>query len=119
MARVTVEDCTKIINNRFKLVVLSSRRARDISSGAEIKVERDNDKDAVISLREIAEKKVGEEELLEEVISSYQSNTRYIAEEKEVDVEAKSSYEEEAAVVDDQESSESNMFQEDNIEVED
>ena len=57
MARVTVEDCTKVISNRFELVILASRRARDISAGSEITVERSNDKDAVISLREIAEEK--------------------------------------------------------------
>lgn len=118
MARVTVEDCTKIITNRFKLVVLSSRRARDISSGAEIRVERDNDKDAVISLREVAAKKVSEQELLEEVISSYQSNTRYIAEQKESDVDVKESYEEETSLVGAKDS-ETKIFEEDNMEVED
>ena len=114
MARVTVEDCTKIIGNRFELVVLASRRARDISSGAEIKVERDNDKDAVISLREVAEKKISKEDLLEEVVTSYQSNTRYIAEEKEADQAVKESYEEESKQGGDEQ-----MFQEDNVEVDD
>lgn len=118
MARVTVEDCTKIISNRFKLVVLASRRARDISSGSEIKIERDNDKDAVVALREIAEKEIGEQELLEEVVSSYQSNTRYIAEEKESDTEVEKSYEAEVSQVESS-NDETNMFQEDNIAVED
>ena len=72
MARITVEDCTKTIPNRFELVVLASRRARDISSGAEINIEKENDKDAVIALREIAEHKVSKKYLHEEVISSYQ-----------------------------------------------
>ena len=55
MARVTVEDCIDIINNRFELVMLASQRARSLSSGAELTVERDNDKNPVIALREIAE----------------------------------------------------------------
>ena len=112
MARVTVEDCIKVVKNRFKLVVLASRRARNISSGAEIKVSRDNDKDAVVSLREIAEKEILKEDLLDEVISSYQSNSRYIAEEVEVsdDKTDKESGDDK---------SKAGMFQEDNIEVED
>jgi len=125
MARVTVEDCTKVIPNRFELVVLSSRRARDISSGSEIKVERDNDKDAVIALREIAESKLSKEYLLEEVVSSYQNNVRYVAE--EVDGEAKASYEEEAGAKADAQAAEGapaeaedkGMFAEDNIAIED
>jgi DNA-directed RNA polymerase subunit omega len=83
MARVTVEDCTKIVPNRFELVVLASRRARDISSGAEINVNRDNDKDAVVALREIADKKISKEYLLEEVVTSYQDNTKYVSEQTE------------------------------------
>ena len=58
MARVTVEDCIDIINNRFELVMLASQRARSLSSGAELTVERDNDKNPVIALREIAESKI-------------------------------------------------------------
>ena len=54
MARVTVEDCTKIIQDRFELVAIASRRARDLASGAEMTVSPDNDKFPVISLREIA-----------------------------------------------------------------
>lgn len=83
MARVTVEDCTKIIPNRFELVVLASRRAKDISSGAEIQVERDNDKDAVIALREVADGQVAKDYLLEEVVTSYQHNTKYVAEQSD------------------------------------
>ena len=116
MARVTVEDCTKIINNRFKLVVLSSRRARDIASGAEIYVEKNNDKDPVIALREIAEKKIDKKILLDEVISSYQSNNRYMAKE-ETDSEVKDSYAEETA--DSKATDEAAIFAEDNIVVED
>lgn len=58
MARVTVEDCTKIIKNRFQLSVLAAFRARDIIDGALITVERDNDKNSIIALREIAENKL-------------------------------------------------------------
>ena len=55
MARVTVEDCVTKVPNRFQLVMLASQRARNISAGAEILVERDNDKNPVVALREIAE----------------------------------------------------------------
>ena len=54
MARVTVEDCVTKIPNRFELVMLASQRARDIAAGSELMVDRDNDKDAVVALREIA-----------------------------------------------------------------
>ena len=55
MARVTVEDCVDKIPNRFDLVMLASHRAREISSGSAITVDRDNDKNPVVSLREIAD----------------------------------------------------------------
>ncbi|MBI1954020.1 MAG: DNA-directed RNA polymerase subunit omega [Proteobacteria bacterium] len=55
MARVTVEDCILNVPNRFELVLLASKRARDLSSGAHVTVPRDNDKNPVIALREIAE----------------------------------------------------------------
>lgn len=77
MARVTVEDCTAIIKNRFELVVLASRRAKDIATGADAQIDRDNEKDAVISLREIAAKKVTKEQLYEEIIQSYQDTSDY------------------------------------------
>ena len=54
MARVTVEDCVDKVPNRFELVMLAAHRAREISAGAEISVDRDNDKNPVVSLREIA-----------------------------------------------------------------
>jgi len=72
MARVTVEDCVEKIDNRFELVMLASQRARKIGSGAPLLVDRDNDKNPVISLREIAEEKVSVEDLKEELIKSYQ-----------------------------------------------
>ena len=63
MARVTVEDCVGMVPNRFELVLLAAQRARDIRSGAELTVERDNDKNAVIALREIAEEAIDLESL--------------------------------------------------------
>lgn len=70
MARVTVEDCVEIIPNRFELVVAAAQRAKQISAGAPLTVDRDNDKDSVVSLREIAEKTVNKEALFEEVINN-------------------------------------------------
>jgi len=63
LARVTVEDCIETIKNRFSLVMLASQRARSLSSGAELMVERDNDKNPVVALREIAENKLDLEEI--------------------------------------------------------
>jgi DNA-directed RNA polymerase subunit omega len=72
MARVTVEDCILKIPNRFELVLLASQRARDLSAGAEPTLERENDKDPVIALREIAEEGVDVDELREMMISGLQ-----------------------------------------------
>ena len=58
MARVTVEDCVDKVTNRFELVLVASHRARGMSAGAEILVDRDNDKNPVVALREIAEEKL-------------------------------------------------------------
>jgi DNA-directed RNA polymerase subunit omega len=58
MARVTVEDCVLQVPNRFELVMVAAQRARDISSGASLTIERDNDKNPVVALREIAEEQV-------------------------------------------------------------
>ena len=63
MARVTVEDCIDKIPNRFELVLLSGHRARTISAGAQIAVERDNDKNPVVALREIADEKIACDDL--------------------------------------------------------
>ena len=73
MARVTVEDCVDKIPNRFELVMMAAQRARGISAGAQLTLDRDNDKNPVVSLREIAEATVSMEELEEEVIKSLQS----------------------------------------------
>ena len=72
MARVTVEDCIDKVENRFELVLLASHRARMISSGSSITVDRDNDKNPVVALREIAETSVSPEDLKEDLIHSLQ-----------------------------------------------
>jgi DNA-directed RNA polymerase subunit omega len=72
MARVTVEDCIDKVENRFDLVLLASHRARMISSGTPITVDRDNDKNPVVALREIAEKSVAPDDLREELVHSLQ-----------------------------------------------
>lgn len=72
MARVTVEDCIDKVNNRFDLVLLASHRARMVSSGSQITIERDNDKNPVVALREIAEKTISPEDLKEDLINSLQ-----------------------------------------------
>jgi DNA-directed RNA polymerase subunit omega len=72
MARVTVEDCIDKVENRFELVLLASHRARMVSSGTPITVDRDNDKNPVVALREIAETTVSPEDLKEDLIHSLQ-----------------------------------------------
>lgn len=73
MARVTVEDCVDKVPNRFELVMLAAHRAREIASGSPATVDRDNDKNPVVSLREIAEETQGAEALRERLIESYQT----------------------------------------------
>ncbi len=72
MARVTVEDCIDKVTNRFELVLLASHRARTISAGSPITIERDNDKNPVVALREIAEKTVSPGDMKEDLIHSMQ-----------------------------------------------
>lgn len=74
MARVTVEDCILKVPNRFELVALSAQRSRAISAGSPISVERDNDKNPVIALREIAEETIDIEELENAVIRGMQKH---------------------------------------------
>ncbi len=76
MARVTIEDCIDKIPNRFELVLLAGQRARAISSGAPITVDRDNDKNPVVSLREIAEETVQPDRLREDLLASLQRYSR-------------------------------------------
>lgn len=72
MARVTVEDCVDKVTNRFELVLLASHRARGMSAGAELLVERDNDKNPVVALREIADKKLVPADIREDLVGSLQ-----------------------------------------------
>ena len=86
MARITVEDCIEKINNRFDLVVFAVQRGREISAGDQITIERDNDKNTVVSLREIAESTVDVKELKENLILSMQK--QIVEEENENEDEA-------------------------------
>jgi DNA-directed RNA polymerase subunit omega len=72
MARVTVEDCVTRIPNRFELVMMAARRARDVAGGAELSLDRDNDKNTVVALREIAEKTLPLEDLREALVKGHQ-----------------------------------------------
>jgi DNA-directed RNA polymerase subunit omega len=74
MARITVEDCVDKVPNRFELVLLAAHRARSIAIGSPASVEPENDKDPVIALREIAERTVAPNDLLEGLINSMQQN---------------------------------------------
>jgi DNA-directed RNA polymerase subunit omega len=89
MARVTVEDCIEKIPNRYELLLVASQRAKDIASGSPIKVERDNDKNSVVALREIAENKADIEELQRSLVMGLQ---KYVeveeAEEEELEIKA-------------------------------
>ena len=72
MARVTVEDCIDKVENRFELVLLASHRARMVSAGSQITIDRDNDKNPVVALREIAETTISPGDLKEDLIHSLQ-----------------------------------------------
>ncbi|NBQ40140.1 MAG: DNA-directed RNA polymerase subunit omega, partial [Alphaproteobacteria bacterium] len=74
MARVTVEDCIEKVDNRFELVLLASHRARMISAGSPLTVDRDRDKNPVVALREIADSTVSPEDLKEDLIHSLQKH---------------------------------------------
>lgn len=72
MARVTVEDCVDKVENRFELVLLAAHRARMIANGSPLTLDRDNDKNPVVALREIADEGVSPEDLNEDLIHSLQ-----------------------------------------------
>ena len=72
MARVTVEDCVDKVSNRFDLILFAAQRARQISSGADLTIDRDRDKNPVVALREIAETTVRPNELEESIVNSLQ-----------------------------------------------
>ena len=87
MARVTVEDCVLRVPNRFELVMLAGQRARDISAGGRLTVERDNDKNPVVALREIAETTVELDALRNAVVQGLQKHVEVDEpEEDEIDV---------------------------------
>ncbi|NDK34646.1 DNA-directed RNA polymerase subunit omega [Rhodovulum sulfidophilum] len=73
MARVTVEDCVDKVPNRFELVMLAAHRAREVTSGASLTVDRDNDKNPVVALREIADETQLADDLRERMIEAYQT----------------------------------------------
>jgi DNA-directed RNA polymerase subunit omega len=89
MARITVEDCIDKIPSRFELVLIASQRARKLHSGNEPKVEKDNDKNTVIALREISEEVSTVDEMKENLIQEYQTIT--ISDEEEENLEIESS----------------------------
>merc|ERR1712054_752236 len=72
MARVTVEDCIEKVQNRFELIIAASQRAREISNGVQIEVDKDNDKNTVISLREIGDGAITYDDLKERYLKSLQ-----------------------------------------------
>jgi DNA-directed RNA polymerase subunit omega len=72
MARVTVEDCIDKISNRFELVLIAANRARELRGGSAITIERENDKDPVVALREIAEQTISPDDMRERLIHSIQ-----------------------------------------------
>ena len=74
MARVTVEDCVRLVPNRFDLVLMAAQRAREISSGAALTIDRDNDKNPVVALREIADETLSPGDLKEDLIHSLQKH---------------------------------------------
>ncbi|MFZ1661937.1 MAG: DNA-directed RNA polymerase subunit omega [Paracoccaceae bacterium] len=73
MARVTVEDCVDKVPNRFELVMLASHRAREITAGSPLSIDRDNDKNPVVALREIADETQQANDLRERMIESHQT----------------------------------------------
>jgi DNA-directed RNA polymerase subunit omega len=120
MARVTVEDCVLKVPNRFELVLLAAQRARDITAGAPISLDRDNDKNPVVALREIADETVQLDQLQNAVITGMQKHVEIDEPEEEGDIEvgnqqwpvdlAKVSPEDDTAAVDEE-------MQEDMLEV--
>jgi len=97
MARVTVEDCVERIPNRFDLVMRASQRARSISAGAQLTVDRDNDKNPVVALREIADKTVDIDDLQEGLIRSLQKHVEFDEPEPEDEAELLEALEQEVS----------------------
>lgn len=86
MARVTVEDCIDKVINRFELVMVAAQRARKIGSGAPLTIDRDNDKNPVVALREIAGETVEVEDLKEELVRSHQRMVAFEEEDEQIDL---------------------------------
>lgn len=86
MARVTVEDCIEKIENRFELVMIAAQRARKIGSGAALTVDRDDDKNPVVALREIAHETVNIDDLKEELTKSHQRMVAFEEEDESIDL---------------------------------
>ena len=87
MARVTVEDCIEKVENRFELIIAASQRAREISNGVQIEVDKDNDKNTVISLREIGDGAITYDDLKERYLKSLQKIVVNNDDEDENDIE--------------------------------
>ena len=87
MARVTVEDCILKIPNRFELVLIAAQRARDVASGAPITLERDNDKNPVVALREIADETIGLDAVKNSLIKGMQKHVEVDEPEEDKDLE--------------------------------
>ncbi len=87
MARVTVEDCILKVPNRFELVLLSAQRARDITGGAQLTLDRDNDKNPVVALREIADETIVLDQLQENLIKGMQKRVELDEPEDDQDIE--------------------------------
>jgi len=87
MARVTVEDCIEKIDNRFELIIAASQRAREISNGVQIEVSKDNDKNTVISLREIGDGAITYDDLKERYLKSLQKVVINNDEDEENDIQ--------------------------------
>jgi DNA-directed RNA polymerase subunit omega len=87
MARVTVEDCVVKVPNRFELVLLAAQRARDVAAGAQITLERDNDKNPVVALREIADDTIGLDNLQNTLIKGMQKHVEIDEPEEDQEIE--------------------------------
>lgn len=87
MARVTVEDCVLKVPNRFELVLLAAQRARDVTAGAQITLERDNDKNPVVALREIADETISLDNLQNALIKGMQKHVEIDEPEEDQEIE--------------------------------
>ena len=87
MARVTVEDCVLKVPNRFELVLLAAQRARDVTAGAQITLERDNDKNPVVALREIADETIVLDHLQNSLIKGMQKHVEIDEPEEDTEIE--------------------------------